>query len=169
MARRPADDAATTMGPIANAAQYARVLDMIAAGQADGARLIAGGPGRPAGLDRGFYVQPTIFSGVTRDMRIAREEIFGPVLCIMPYESEDEALAIANDTVYGLGAHVQSTDLVRARAIARHIRSGQVHINYPAWTAHRLWRLQTVGQRPRIWVHGFEEYLETGDPGLSTP
>ena len=158
----PPDDTATTMGPIANAAQYARVLDMIAAGQADGARLIAGGPGRPAGLDRGFYVQPTIFSGVTRDMRIAREEIFGPVLCIMPYESEDEALAIANDTVYGLGAHVQSTDPVRARAIARRIRSGQVHINYPAWTAHAPFGgYKQSGNGREYGVHGFEEYLET--------
>lgn len=155
-------DEATTMGPIANAAQHARVQDMIAAGLADGARLIAGGPGRPAGLNRGFYVRPTVFSGVTRDMRIAREEIFGPVLCIMPYADEEEAVSIANDTVYGLGAHVQSGDPARARAVARRIRSGQVHINYPAWTAHAPFGgYKQSGNGREYGVHGFEEYLET--------
>lgn len=158
----PPGDEATTMGPIANAAQHARVQAMIAAGQAEGARLVAGGPGRPAGLDRGFYVRPTVFSGVTRDMRIAREEIFGPVLCIMPYADEDEAVSIANDTVYGLGAHVQSGDPVRAKAIARRIRSGQVHINYPAWTAHAPFGgYKQSGNGREYGVHGFEEYLET--------
>lgn len=155
-------DEATTMGPIANAAQHARVQDMIAAGLSDGARLIAGGPGRPAGLNRGFYVRPTVFSGVTRDMRIAREEIFGPVLCIMPYADEEEAVSIANDTVYGLGAHVQSGDPARARAVARRIRSGQVHINYPAWTAHAPFGgYKQSGNGREYGVHGFEEYLET--------
>lgn len=158
----PPGDEATTMGPIANAAQHTRVQDMIAAGQADGARLVAGGAGRPAGLNRGFYVRPTIFSGVTRDMRIAREEIFGPVLCIMPYRDEDEAVSIANDTVYGLGAHVQSADPARAQAVARRIRSGQVHINYPAWTAHAPFGgYKQSGNGREYGVHGFEEYLET--------
>ena len=135
---------------------------MISAGQAEGARLIVGGPGRPAGLNRGFYVRPTVFSGVTRDMRIAREEIFGPVLCIMPYADEEEAVSIANDTLYGLGAHVQSGDPDRARAVARRIRSGQVHINYPAWTAHAPFGgYKQSGNGREYGVHGFEEYLET--------
>jgi len=158
----PPGDEATTMGPIANAAQHARVQAMIAMGQAEGARLIAGGPGRPGGLNRGFYVRPTIFSGVTRDMAIAREEIFGPVLCIMPYADADEAVSIANDTVYGLGAQVQSSDPARAKAIARRIRSGQVHINYPAWTAHAPFGgYKQSGNGREYGVHGFEEYLET--------
>ena len=127
-------DEATAMGPIANAAQYARVQEMIQAGIDDGARLLIGGLGRPEGLEHGYYVRPTIFSGVTPDMRIAQEEIFGPVLAIMPYADEADAVRIANDTVYGLGAHVQSADLVRARAFARQVRAGQVHINYPAWS-----------------------------------
>ena len=94
---------------------------------------------RPAaGLDRGYYVRPTIFSEVQPRMRIAQEEIFGPVLVIMPYDSVDEAVAIANDTVYGLGAHVQGRDLAAARAVAARIRAGQVHINYPAWAPMRL-------------------------------
>ncbi len=158
----PPTDEATTMGPIANAAQYARVQDMIEAGMAEGAKLICGGPGRPADLNRGYYVRPTIFSGVTRDMRIAREEIFGPVLCIIPYTDDDDAVALANDTVYGLGAHVQSGDPARAQAIARRIRSGQVHINYPAWTAHAPFGgYKQSGNGREYGVHGFEEYLET--------
>ncbi|MEH3046331.1 MAG: aldehyde dehydrogenase family protein [Sphingomonas adhaesiva] len=155
-------DEATTMGPIANAAQHTRVLAMIAAGAADGAKLVCGGATRPDGVDRGFYVRPTIFSAVTPEMRIAREEIFGPVLCIMPYRDEEEAIAIANDTPYGLGAHVQSGDLARARRVARRIRAGQVHINYPAWTAHAPFGgYKTSGNGREYGVHGFEEYLET--------
>ena len=158
----PPTDEATTMGPIANAAQHRRVQAMIEAGMAEGAKLICGGPGRPADLHRGYYVRPTIFSDVTRDMRIAREEIFGPVLCIMPYTDEADAVALANDTVYGLGAHVQSGDPARAQAVARRIRSGQVHINYPAWTAHAPFGgYRQSGNGREYGVHGFEEYLET--------
>jgi aldehyde dehydrogenase (NAD+) len=155
-------DEATTMGPIANAAQYRRVQEMIEAGLADGAKLVCGGPGRPNDLNRGFYVRPTIFSDVTPAMRIARKEIFGPVLCIMPYRDEEEAVAIANDTVYGLGAHVQSADRARARRIAGRIRSGQVHINYPAWSAHAPFGgYKQSGNGREYGVHGLEEYLET--------
>ncbi|MEH3102235.1 aldehyde dehydrogenase family protein [Sphingomonas adhaesiva] len=155
-------DEATTMGPIANAAQHGRVLAMIAAGEADGARMICGGASPPAGLEHGFFVRPTIFSGVTPDMRIAREEIFGPVLCIMPYADEEEAIRIANDTPYGLGGHVQSGDRERARRVARRIRTGQVLINYPAWTAHAPFGgYKTSGNGREYGVHGFEEYLET--------
>jgi aldehyde dehydrogenase (NAD+) len=155
-------DAATTMGPIANAAQFGRVQTMIAAGIDEGAKLVCGGPGRPDGLDNGLFVQPTVFSNVTSDMRIAREEIFGPVLCIMPYRDEAEAIRIANDTVYGLGAHLQSGDPDRARRVAKRIRAGQVHVNYPAWNGHAPFGgYKQSGNGREYGVHGFEEYLET--------
>ncbi|PXA98304.1 aldehyde dehydrogenase family protein [Nostoc sp. 3335mG] len=155
-------DEATTMGPIANGAQHARVQAMIETGMAEGAKLVCGGPGRPADLNRGYYVRPTIFSEVTRGMTIAREEIFGPVLCIMPYADEPDGIALANDTVYGLGAHIQSRDPARAQAVARRIRAGQVHINSPKWTAHAPFGgYKQSGNGREYGVHGFEEYLET--------
>ncbi|MBY4611607.1 aldehyde dehydrogenase family protein [Rhizobium sp. 9T] len=155
-------DPATDMGPIANRAQFERVQVMIQAGIDDGAKLLCGGLSRPAGLDRGFFTQPTIFSRVTSDMRIAREEIFGPVLSIMPYKDEEEAISIANDTVYGLGAHVQSSDPERARRVALRIRAGQVHINYPAWDgAAAFGGYKRSGNGREYGVYGLEEYLET--------
>ena len=150
------------MGPIANAAQFARVQAMIATGIDEGARLLCGGPGRPAGLQRGFFARPTVFSDVTPSMRIAREEIFGPVQVVMPYRDEAEAIAIANDTVYGLGAHVQSGDPERARRVARLIRAGQVHINYPPWNGHAPFGgYKRSGNGREYGVHGLEEFLET--------
>ncbi|PDT39494.1 MULTISPECIES: aldehyde dehydrogenase family protein [Sinorhizobium] len=155
-------DPATTMGPIANRAQYERVQTMIRAGIDEGAKLLCGGLGRPAGLDRGFFTQPTIFSEVRPEMRVAREEIFGPVLAIMPYRDEEEAITIANDTVYGLGAHVQSPDPERARRVAARIRAGQVHINYPAWDGTAAFGgYKHSGNGREYGVHGLEEYLET--------
>lgn len=152
----------TTLGPIANAAQYHRVQSMIAAGIDEGAKLICGGLGRPEGLRRGFYARPTIFSEVVPSMRIAREEIFGPVLSIMPYRNEEEAIAIANDTVYGLGSHLQSSDPERARRFASRIRAGQVHINYPAWDGQAPFGgYKRSGNGREYGVFGFEEYLET--------
>jgi aldehyde dehydrogenase (NAD+) len=152
----------TTHGPVANRAQFNRVQEMIAAGIAEGARLVCGGPGRATGLERGFYARPTIFSGVLSQMRIAQEEIFGPVLSIIPYDSVDEAVAIANDTVYGLGAHVQGQDLAAARAVAARIRSGQVHINNPAWSPHAPFGgYKRSGNGREYGVEGFQEYLET--------
>jgi aldehyde dehydrogenase (NAD+) len=154
-------DAGTMLGPIANKAQFDRVQQMIAVGMAEGARLLCGGPGRPEGLDKGYFARPTIFSGVTSDMRIAREEIFGPVLCIMPYADEAEAVAIANDTIYGLGSQVQSADLDRARRVAHQIRSGQVHINQAAWDAHAAFGgYKQSGNGREYGVFGMEEYLE---------
>ncbi len=153
---------ATTMGPIANAAQYNRVQSMIAAGIDEGGKLVCGGLGRPAGLDRGFFARPTIFSEVVPSMRIAREEIFGPVLSIMPYRDEEEAVVIANDTVYGLGAHLQSRDPERARRFASRIRAGQVHINYPAWDGQAPFGgYKRSGNGREYGVFGLEEYLET--------
>jgi aldehyde dehydrogenase (NAD+) len=152
----------TTMGPIANAAQYDRVQSMIAAGIDEGAKLVCGGLGRPEGLDRGFFVRPTIFSQVVPNMRIAREEIFGPVLSIMPYRDEEVAVVIANDTVYGLGSHVQSCDPERARRFASRIRAGQVHINYPAWDGQAPFGgYKRSGNGREYGVFGLEEYLET--------
>lgn len=152
----------TTMGPIANAAQYNRVQSMIASGIDEGAKLVCGGIGRPEGLDRGFFVRPTIFSEVAPDMRVAREEIFGPVLSIMPYRDEEEAVAIANDTIYGLGSHVQSRDPGRARRFASRIRAGQVHINYPAWDGQAPFGgYKRSGNGREYGVFGLEEYLET--------
>ncbi|TVV74048.1 aldehyde dehydrogenase family protein [Sphingomonas solaris] len=155
-------DEATVMGPIANLPQFDRVQAMIEAGIAGGAKLIAGGPGLPEGQEAGLFVRPTVFSEVTPDMRIAREEIFGPVLCIIPYADEEEAIAIANDTVYGLGSHLQSADPVRARRVAGRIRAGQVLINYPAWNGHAPFGgYKQSGNGREYGVHGFEEYLET--------
>jgi aldehyde dehydrogenase (NAD+) len=152
----------TTHGPVANRAQFNRVQEMIAAGIDEGARLIFGGPGRPQGLERGFYVRPTIFSGVDTQMRIAQEEIFGPVLAIIAYDSVDEAVEIANDTVYGLGAHVQGQDLAAARAVAARIRSGQVLINNPPWNPHAPFGgYKRSGNGREYGLEGFEEYLET--------
>ncbi|MCM2495804.1 aldehyde dehydrogenase family protein [Burkholderia glumae] len=152
---------ATTHGPLANRAQFGRVAQMIEAGCAERAKLIAGGPGRPAGLDKGFYVRPTIFSEVRTDMTIAQQEIFGPVLAILPYDTVDEAVAIANDTVYGLGAHVQGTDMARVRAVAARIRAGQVHLNYPAWDPQAPFGgYKQSGNGREYGIEGMEEYLE---------
>jgi aldehyde dehydrogenase (NAD+) len=126
-------DPATQLGPVVSEAQFNKIQGLIEAGIAEGARLVAGGPGRPAGLNRGYYVRPTIFGDVRPGMTVEREEIFGPVLAVIPYATEDDAVRIANDTVYGLAAYVQSPSLPRARAVARRLRAGQVSINYPAW------------------------------------
>lgn len=152
----------TVLGPIANQAQFIRVQAMIEAGLSEGAKLICGGPGRVEGHEQGFYARPTVFSNVSTGMRIAQEEIFGPVLCIIAYETVDEAVAIANDTVYGLGAHVQGQDLDLARAVAARIRAGQVHLNYPAWDPTAPFGgYKRSGNGREYGVHGFEEYLET--------
>ncbi len=129
----PADAAGTTMGPVVSDVQFERVQHMIAAGIDEGAQLVAGGVGRPDGLERGYYVKPTVFAAVRPDMKIAREEIFGPVLAIVPYRDEDHAIAIANDSPYGLAAYVQSRDVDRARRVALRLRAGSVYLNYPAW------------------------------------
>ncbi|MGJ4993244.1 aldehyde dehydrogenase family protein [Bradyrhizobium sp. HKCCYLS3077] len=155
-------DEATTHGPIANRAQYARIQSMIEAGLAEGAKLVIGGPGRPAGLKAGLYARPTVFSDVRRDMTIAREEIFGPVLAIMAYDTVDEAIEIANDTVYGLGAHVHGADIDAARAVAAQLRAGQVHINAPAWDPQAPFGgYKRSGNGREYGLEGMEEYLET--------
>ena len=124
----PASDK-TAVGPVVSKLQFDRVEGFIAKGIAEGAYLVTGGTGRPDGLAKGYYVKPTIFSNVRNDMSIAREEIFGPVLCILPYTTEEEAVRIANDTPYGLAAYVWSKDNVRARRVGNRIRAGQVALN----------------------------------------
>jgi aldehyde dehydrogenase (NAD+) len=117
------------MGPVVSAAQFEKVQRLIEKGIAEGAELVAGGLGRPAGLERGYFVRPTVFSGVRNDMTIAREEIFGPVLAILPYDTEDEAIRIANDTPYGLSGYVSSGDPDHAFRVAARLRTGNVHLN----------------------------------------
>lgn len=152
----------TVLGPIANEAQFKRVQAMIESGLSEGAKLVCGGPGRVPGHETGFYARPTVFSEVDSSMRIAQEEIFGPVLCIIAYETLDEAVAIANDTVYGLSAHVQSRNLDHARAVASRIRAGQVLLNHPAWNPMAPFGgYKRSGNGREFGVYGFEEYLET--------
>ncbi|MEF3133962.1 aldehyde dehydrogenase family protein [Rhizobium sp. 268] len=152
---------ASTHGAIANRAQFDRIQTMIGVGIAEGATLVTGGEGRPAGLNAGFYVKPTIFSDVRTDMRIAQEEIFGPVLCLIPYDTVEEAITIANHTVYGLGAHVQGKNTDVVRDVASRIRCGQVHLNYPAWDPHAPFGgFKQSGNGREFGIEGMLEYLE---------
>ncbi|OWV78637.1 aldehyde dehydrogenase [Rhizobium sp. N122] len=169
IARRAADEIvvgdplsnASTHGAIANRAQFDRIQTMIGVGIAEGATLVTGGEGRPAGLNAGFYVKPTIFSDVRTDMRIAQEEIFGPVLCLIPYDTVDEAIAIANHTAYGLGAHVQGKNMDVVKDVASQIRCGQVHLNYPAWDPHAPFGgFKQSGNGREFGIEGMLEYLE---------
>ena len=125
-------DEAVTMGPLVSRAQYEKVQGLIGKGIEEGATLVSGGLGRPDGMNRGHYAQPTVFGHVVPGMTIEREEIFGPVLAILSYDTVDQAVAMANDTVYGLAAYVQG-DLAEARAVARRLRAGQVNVNGPDW------------------------------------
>ncbi len=155
-------DAATTMGPLASPMQFEKVNSLINAGVKEGAKLIAGGAERPDGISAGCYVKPTVFSGVTNDMTIAREEIFGPVLSILTYQDEEEAIAIANDSDYGLAAYVSSADPERARKIARRLQAGQVKINGAAGDFSLPfggYKQSGIGREWGAW--GLEEYLET--------
>jgi aldehyde dehydrogenase (NAD+) len=155
-------DEATVLGPLANAPQFAKVQELIQSGIDEGAKLLCGGPGLPQGLNHGYFARPTVFSEVTTEMRIAQEEIFGPVLVLMPYEDEADAVRIANATVYGLSSHVQSADQEAARRVARQIRAGQVHINYPAWSGYAPFGgYRQSGNGREYGVFGLEEYLET--------
>lgn len=151
----------TQIGPVVSEVQFEKIQRLIETGISEGATLVAGGPGRPEGLERGYFVRPTIFANVNNAMTIAREEIFGPVLSILPYESEDEAVAIANDTVYGLSSYVTSGDRDRARAIARRIRAGMVHINgAPEDIAAPFGGYKQSGNGREWGRYGFEDFLE---------
>jgi aldehyde dehydrogenase (NAD+) len=122
-------EGSTTIGPLANAAQFEKVQGLIAKGIAEGARVVTGGPGRPEGLNRGYFTKPTIFADVNNAMTIAREEIFGPVLVMIPFKDDEEAIRIANDTPYGLSGYVSSGNVERAKRVAARLRTGMVHIN----------------------------------------
>jgi acyl-CoA reductase-like NAD-dependent aldehyde dehydrogenase len=126
-------DSSTRLGPMVSAVQRDRVRGYIEKGIAEGATLVTGGAGAPDGMDTGFYVRPTVFADVTSDMTIAREEIFGPVLAVLTYDTEDEAVEIANDTTYGLAAGVWAGDIERGTAVAKRIRAGQVSVNNGAF------------------------------------
>ena len=153
--------AGTSMGPVAGAAQFAKVGAMIETGIAEGARLVAGGPGRPEQLNRGFFVRPTIFADVTSDMTIARQEIFGPVLSILTYRDEDEAVRIANDSDYGLAGYVYSRDTEHARATARRIRAGRIFINNPWFDFEAPFGgYKQSGNGRELGEHGMREFLE---------
>jgi aldehyde dehydrogenase (NAD+) len=156
------DSEATQLGPLVNRNQFERVQVLIQKGIDEGARLVAGGTGRPDGFSKGYYVKPTIFADVTPDMTIAREEIFGPVLSIMGYDTEDEAIRIANGTDYGLAAYVQSGDIERARTIGRQLRAGGVHLNYPVADFKAPFGGYKHSGNGREWGEaGLREYLET--------
>jgi aldehyde dehydrogenase (NAD+) len=151
----------TTMGPVASAAQYQKVQALIEKGIAEGAKLVVGGLGTPEGIELGYFVRPTVFSQVRNDMTIAQEEIFGPVLSIIPYQTEEEAIAIANDTPYGLAAYVQSGDIERSREVASRIRAGTVYLNGASITQDIPFGGYKHSGNGREWgEHGFNDYLE---------
>jgi aldehyde dehydrogenase (NAD+) len=153
-------DSGTTIGPVASRAQFDKVQRLIQKGVDEGATVVVGGPGRPPGLDTGYYVKPTVFADVTNDMTIAREEIFGPVLCILGYDDIDHAIEIANDTEYGLAGFVSGADLETARRVARRIRAGWVTINH-AFDMNAPFGGYKRSGNGREWSEfGFHEYLE---------
>ena len=155
------EDETTTMGPLVSQVQFDRVQGLIAKGLEEGARLVCGGLGRPDGLEQGYFVKPTVFSDVNNDMTIAREEIFGPVLVMIPYDSEEEAIRIANDTNYGLAGYVQSSDIQRARKVAARIRAGNVKINGASGGTDIPFGGYKQSGNGREWgAHGFTDYLE---------
>ncbi|WP_280242035.1 aldehyde dehydrogenase family protein, partial [Nocardia abscessus] len=149
------------LGPVVSVSLFDKILALILTGIVVGARLGVGGTGRPDGLAKGYYVQPTVFANVTNDMTIAREEIFGPVLAILGYDSLDHAVDIANDTEYGLAGNVAGADVHRARAVARRIRSGWITIN-DAFDFHAPFGGYRKSGNGREWGEfGFHDYLET--------
>jgi aldehyde dehydrogenase (NAD+) len=150
-----------TLGPVASEAQFRKIQRLIESGIAEGATLVAGGPGRPEGVNRGYYVRPTVFANVKPEMTISREEIFGPVLSILPYETEEQAVRLANDTVYGLSGYVQSADLDHARRVAAQLRTGNVHLNGAGPDFAAPFGGYKQSGNGREWgVFGLEDYLE---------
>ena len=154
-------DPDTFMGPVAGKKQYETIVGYIESGLAEGARLVAGGPERPEGLERGYFVKPTVFADVNNNMRIAREEIFGPVLTMIPFRDEDEAVAIANDSEYGLSGYVSSSDVDRARRVARRLRTGMVHLNGASTDMKAPFGGYKKSGNGREWGRfGLEDFLE---------
>lgn len=157
----PAQEEGPHIGPVVNALQWSKIQALIEKGIEEGARLVAGGPGRPDGLNKGFYVRPTVFADVNNQMTIAREEIFGPVLSILPFDTEEEAVEIANDTPYGLTNYVQTQDGARANRLARVLRSGMVEMNGKSRSAGSPFggmKQSGNGREGGVW--GIEDFLE---------
>jgi aldehyde dehydrogenase (NAD+) len=150
------------MGPLSSQAQFNKVQGLIQKGIEEGATVVVGGVGRPEGLNRGFYVRPTVFADVRNDMTIAREEIFGPVLCMIPYDSEAQAIEMANDTDYGLSGYVQSGTIEHARDVAAQLRTGMVHLNGAPSAIDAPFGGYKQSGNGREWgVEGLHEFLET--------
>jgi len=150
-----------TIGPVVNRTQWEKIQKLIKAGIAEGATLVTGGPDRPEGLDKGFYVKPTVFANVTNDMTIAKEEIFGPVVSILGYNSVDEAVNIGNDTEYGLAAYISGTDMTKVKEVAAKLRAGQVSINGGGDMSAPFGGYKMSGNGREWGDYGFPEYLET--------
>ena len=149
------------LGPVVNKTQWDKIQRLIKAGIAEGATLVTGGPDRPDGLDKGFYVKPTVFANVTNDMTVAKEEIFGPVVSILGYDSVEQAIDIGNDTEYGLAAYISGTDMNKVRAVASKLRAGQVSINGGGGDMTAPFGGFKMSGNGREWGdHGFTEYLE---------
>ena len=151
----------TVIGPVVSKVQFDKIQKLLEQGVAEGARLEIGGPGRPEGLNRGYYIRPTVFSHVRNDMTIAREEIFGPVLSLIGYEDDEDAIRIANDTVYGLSGYVSSGDPERAKRVARRLRTGNVHLNgAPVDNKAPFGGYKQSGNGREWGIYGLEEFLE---------
>jgi len=155
-------DAATVLGPVVSKIQFDKIQRLIQSGIDEGATLVSGGVGRPKHLNRGYYVRPTVFGNVRHEMTVSREEIFGPVLSILAYESEDDAIRMANDTVYGLASYISSKDIEHARGVASKLRAGTVNINYPDWDTHAPfggYKQSGNGREYADW--GIHDFMET--------
>jgi aldehyde dehydrogenase (NAD+) len=153
--------AGTHIGPVVSATQFEKIQALIRKGIEEGARVAAGGPGKPAGLETGYYVRPTVFRDVDNDMTIAREEIFGPVLCMIPYATVDEAVGVANDTIYGLSGYVYAGSTEEAMAVARRLRTGMVHLNGAPNDNQAPFGGYRQSGNGREWgVYGIEDFLE---------
>jgi len=157
----PATGEQTTMGPVVSEIQYNKIRSLIEKGISEGAKLVCGGLDRPDGLDKGYFIQPTVFSQVNNGMTIAKEEIFGPVFAILPYESVDHAIEIANDTPYGLAGYIQGTDPKVLSYVASRIRAGNININGQSGDINTPFGGYKQSGNGREWgTHGFEDYLE---------
>lgn len=157
----PATDESTTMGPVVSQVQYDKIIRLIEQGVAESAKLVCGGIQKPKGLNKGYFIQPTVFSEVNNDMTIAKEEIFGPVFAIMPYDSIDQAIEIANDTPYGLAGYIQGNDQEMLNYVASRIRAGNININGQSGDINTPFGGYKKSGNGREWgSHGFNDYLE---------
>jgi aldehyde dehydrogenase (NAD+) len=157
----PADAKGIDLGPVISEQQFDKIQRLIGVGVEEGATLVAGGPGRPEGLKDGYFVRPTVFGNVTPTMTIAREEIFGPVLSILGYDSEDQAIAMANDSLYGLAGYVQSASIEHAHAVAKRLRTGTIYLNYADYNPDAPFGgFKQSGNGREYGEFGLEDFLE---------